>query len=281
MRQRLFRRTVLQLQGGLGNQLFQLAVGLKIARERNSTLIVDRFSYLRPDMREYELEIFENKLKFKSTILGRVYFRPFKLIAEGKDFESFAAAIPDCSILKLKGYFQNPIIAPAVIREISDHLRALKDKYVAESCKCPRDHVGVHIRRGDYLSIKVNATNFGVLSNEYYIQAMSSYDVSKVHFLLYCEDDIDIKNNFPENLCISKAISQEEPVNLLVNMIQNKSFIMSNSSLSWWAAKCIQQNNSASKIVAPSTWFRGDVRSNVMIERDWTTQPVEWLEENE
>lgn len=277
----MLRRTVLQLQGGLGNQLFQIAAGLKIARERKSQLIVDRFSYLRPDMREYELEIFENELGFKSTILGRVYFRPFKLIEEQQEFGFFSAPVPDRAIFKLKGYFQNPTIAPTLIREISEHLILLKDKNISEFCKCPCEHVGVHIRRGDYLSIKENAKNFGVLSHDYYIEAMSRYTMNRVHFIIYSDDEVDFKEIFPTDFFISKAASPEEPVRLLVHMIQNQGFIMSNSSLSWWAAKCIQQNNPLSKIISPSTWFRGNPQSNILIEKEWTRQQVQWLVEND
>jgi hypothetical protein len=274
----VFRRIVLQLQGGFGNQLFQLATGLSIARERQATLVVDRFSYLRPDMRDYALESFEKTFGFKSTVLGRVYFRPFKLVTEQQEFGEFSKPVTESPILKIRGYFQNPTIAPSSIRDISSHLNSLKREYESDFCNCSLNHVGVHIRRGDYLSIKANASNFGVLSDNYYLEAMNSYDVSTSHFVLYSEDEIDVTKYFPDNISITNAHSPKEPRQLLIHMIQNEHFIMSNSSLSWWAAKCIQQTILNSKIVSPSTWFRGYPQSKVMIDKEWTTQPAQWIE---
>jgi hypothetical protein len=278
VRKRVFSRIVLQMQGGLGNQLFQLALGLSLARESKAKLLVDRFSYLRPDMRKYELAFLEETFNFKSTFLGRILFRPFKLVKESIEFGEYSVPSSSGRIIRIRGYFQNPTLAVDSIRKIASHLNHLAFMNPKGFCTCSRNHVGVHVRRGDYLSIEANLTNFGVLSNDYYLQAMGRFDADCTHFIIFSEGQKELIKELPKTSCISWDDNQLDPVHLLQKMIQNESFVMSNSSLSWWAATCIQQKNPNAMIVCPNVWFRGDSRSNVMINKNWATQSAKWLE---
>src|SRR5438552_15978898 len=52
------RRILMRMAGGLGNQLFQYAVGRALAKARGARLLLDTTSYRRDKLRTYALEPF-------------------------------------------------------------------------------------------------------------------------------------------------------------------------------------------------------------------------------
>lgn len=273
-------KIILELQGGLGNQLFQLATTLKLSEACGHSILVDKSHYLRKKTREYELGPLEKDLRIKSSYLARFIYRNTSRITEKEEFEPFSFDPKTSKNYRLKGYFQNP---SSVYKECDKLASTLSEYFksiltLPKSTCCDLHHVGLHIRRGDYEQIEVNTLNFGVLSDQYFLSAIEYFDSRATHFILYSETDfLPITKHLPSSLKYS--INSDNGVSalmLLGEMSQNDHFVMSNSSLSWWAAYLIKFRKSDAIIISPDTWFRKFAKSNSLINRSWITMKALW-----
>jgi len=135
-----------------------------------------------------------------------------------------------------------------VLRKNPDWLHELSSEVgVAELC-------AVHIRRGDYVGI----SNLGYLSMSYYERLMrSKIEDDLVSGFLIFTDDIDfVRENLAKDLLEFSRIVQGDPDNSAANLVAMslcKSFILSNSSFSWWGANLAF--NHSTRVAAPKYWY--------------------------
>lgn len=119
------------------------------------------------------------------------------------------------------------------------------------------DTVAIHIRRGDYVN---NTFHWDLSDTDYYEKAMCLFTDKK--FLVFSDDIEWCKTQEVFKDC-SFAIgnSEIEDFNLMASC---ESFIIANSSYSWWAAYL--GNSPNKRVIAPreDTWFRdGIIRTKV------------------
>ena len=57
---------IIEILGGLGNQMFQYALGRCLAKKNNAGLKLDISGYGKNNLRQYELEVFNIKENFAS-----------------------------------------------------------------------------------------------------------------------------------------------------------------------------------------------------------------------
>ena len=167
--------TYLWLQGGLGNQLFQLNMGLNLSRKRSQNLKIILNSYFRDKLRDFELEpILESAQKasfFESIIYGRPYSRSGNLKSSvGFGTLKVDTASSDLGPEKslLVGFFQDQESIKDGTGELCDLLRniELSDK----ALKLKNEIAGrpvLHVRRGDYVSLQSSLDTFGTLDVPY------------------------------------------------------------------------------------------------------------------
>jgi hypothetical protein len=273
-------RIVLELQGGLGNQLFQLATAMRLAGENNSSLIIDKTHFLRRSTRNYEIEVLEEPLRFKSSYLVRFISKSYPRIVESEEFEPFQLKVNKSGSFRLKGYFQNRGQVERECLEISSSLIDLFAREIEKSSKfcCEKSHVGVHIRRGDYENVEINSRNFGVLSDEYFLKVIRNFNPTNTHLVLYTESEsVSLMEMIPKDYQVSISLNRGvDALVLLREMSENEAFIMSNSSLSWWAASVISTRAPEAIIYAPSAWFRNHPKSNNLIHSKWKICDATW-----
>ena len=169
---------VIQLGGGLGNQMFQYAAGYAIARKQNSHLKVDssNFKIKTTDKnftsRHFELNIFEIEFDKVNPLVWKLYRKLSSLISNLKFFPTtylvrvYSEKSPkfDESFLSISenaylcGYFQSEKYFKKYRQEL---LKLFQFKYALtgdniELIKTIKQHnsVSVHIRREDYVRIK-------------------------------------------------------------------------------------------------------------------------------
>ena len=168
---------VIQLQGGLGNQMFQYAFARILAKRNSVTLKLDKsfFETFSKEQeftsRNFELGIFENVCKqasakeiFKLTRLSFIdkikkhlgfYYKSNIYSEPSLDFQSGAMSIK--VPVYIKGYFQSYKYfenQEDLIREtfsfpfesLDDRNKTLLSKLQSETT------ISVHIRRGDYVT---------------------------------------------------------------------------------------------------------------------------------
>jgi hypothetical protein len=246
----------IDVMGGLGNQIFQIATAYAYAKRNNGKLMIKKLKR-EPDGRplywdsilrgftEYLIEDPPDNLErwvergaTEFTEISTLHY-PGKYLQSPKYFQDYATDIkrllePSQDILKL-------------IREKYGPLLDNKDRIVV-----------VHARRTDYLRNQ-DITNFhGPLSIDYYRQALKaiSTKVDNPVFLLASDDPLfwkDVINACDEiKLNNIYILDGENEINTMVLLQQFKYFIIANSTFSWW---CAWLSNNPNYVIAPSKWF--------------------------
>jgi hypothetical protein len=124
-----------------------------------------------------------------------------------------------------------------------------------------------HVRLGDYL----NNSEIGVLNQGYYKNALDLILVENTNPIWVFTDSEDIVHNFLPNTHISdiEVIGSKklEPSEVLSCMLHGSAYIISNSTLAWWAAYL--RKDSQTTVVAPAIWFNLVPFDNTLLPSSW------------
>ena len=204
---------VTRLKGGLGNQLFQYAAGLRLASMRNAELRLDVSDLENPNCqtpRCYELGVFEisgeravaGDVASISKSAGRWIRRwlPKRFRSRSRSaaierhfqFDPEVLSLPDNVVMD--GYWQSERyfadVTDLVRRECSfkQPSSGRNSEVAAEISAC--NAVSLHVRRGDYAADPVTMAMHGVCPLDYYYRAVE-YVVKRVSdpaFFLFSDD---------------------------------------------------------------------------------------------
>ncbi len=253
---------VVNLKGGLGNQMFQYACGRALSLRNNDQLSLVWSEYQGDTVRKFSLENFAIKGEIiePDTVpkLPKLFSR-LKQKLTRNFYVSF-----DSNILKkhgqtvyLDGYFQSEKYFQdfaAEIRQDFSLAEPLKGRVVeiADEIKNDANAVSLHVRRGDYLK---HPDFGGIVTREYYERAIAHIRESVPNAKFYVfSDDIDwcrvtlpLGNN-------ATFVSQPELKDYeeMILMSQAHHHIIANSSFSWWGAWL--GNNPNKIVIAPNKW---------------------------
>ncbi|MFA7702550.1 MAG: alpha-1,2-fucosyltransferase, partial [Patescibacteria group bacterium] len=239
---------IIKLNGGLGNQMFQYALGRKISLTRNITLKMDPFWYAAQNFpqgaeRAYGLGVFnivENlaiateveSFPVKKSLWRRginKIKREFFGLDDTSRFNPRILKAKDGSYLE--GYWQSE----KYFIDIRDNLLqefTLKKDLGLEAQKIIKEidsfnSVSLHIRRGDYLSDQKVRELFGVCSLDYYNRAVDFIKdkVEQPVFFVF-SDDINwarenLKLDFPVVFVSRPEIKDYEELILLSHCRHN------------------------------------------------------------
>jgi len=270
---------IVQLKGGLGNQMFQYAAGLSLAAHHNTNVKVDVSLLNQSDaaigtVRYFDLQKLqlspeiatkdEISLFQTNNVVGRIMDKlqqPYKRkIYKEADYtfdENFFKAQDN---IYLKGYRQSE----QYFYPIADKIRTgfqFKSEVIEEvKAKAlelrERNSVSIHIRRGDY-SNKMVREYHGILEKDYYQKAIDYMQtkVAKCSFYIFSDDADWVNANLSFNSqiqIVSGNITKTHFEDFYL-ISQCKHQIIANSTFSWWAAWL---NPNPDKIViAPEKWF--------------------------
>jgi len=258
---------VTRLDGGLGNQFFQYAVGRAQALRYDATLKLDLSVLTEYPLRRYELD----KYPIRATIATADELMMFGDGPAGPStgctryrephyhFDSAVrGAAPPVQLIgfwQSERYFRH--IADTIRHELtpiepmdSENERALANILQSNA-------IAVHVRRGDYVTNPLAAAALGVLSLGYYRRAMDSValHVADPVFYVFSDDHDWVRDNLrhPAPLVQMTVNGPEQGFRDIQLMSACKHHILANSSFSWWGA---WMNTSPDKIViAPTPWF--------------------------
>lgn len=263
-----------RMAGGLGNQLFQFAAG-KSCEPKFLVLDTSRLNgtnrnfAISPLLHKVNFDIFEPGMRAKLFA---------KRIHESKEFTWQSIKLSNRRPNILSGYFQHPQYAESIILDLASMAESIQQQRVDSRCNCGWEHIAIHIRRGDYLSIPRNRQMFGVLNNNYFASAISRFS-SDTHFMVFCESDIqdELLMNLGPSLNVSFVEIELEPFDLLMTMCSLDGIVMSNSSLSWWAARIGMQLKKEFRVYSPRIWFKEISDSRNLILNGWELLEPEWI----
>ncbi|HVU33137.1 MAG TPA: FkbM family methyltransferase [Opitutaceae bacterium] len=259
-----------KLQGGMGNQMFQFAAGLALARRTGARLVLDRSFLLdrtpRPNFtyRNYDLDLFElpedcevvNALPGSTARALSTYQEPHF------HFDPrFETAGPNTY---LDGYWQSPRYFGNSLGEIQRTFRQFRVSLTGRQQTLldeirGRNSVCLNVRRTDYVTNPAANACHGVCSEGYFQNAVAHVQdhVPGAHFYIF-SDDIDwcrsanLVNGAPCTV-VSHDYAGERFGGYLQLMMACRHFIIPNSSFAWWAA--FLGAGPESVVVAPTPWF--------------------------
>jgi hypothetical protein len=255
-------------QGGIGNQLFQIAYAIKLAKifGQEIKLVGNHLNPRGGDRRLRGVEYLGFNFAKKEIFLPKfkVVRSPYvKYLCHGLNYvDDFTPAshIRSGRDLFLDGYFQRPGEIEAVR---SDILKVLQAK-LAELEIAPKssNHVAIHIRRGDYVANEAASKTHGFLGLKYYLDAIQimKENVEQPVFDIYTDDSAWVRANiFP---VISANIVSERIANAnleFLSMLRYQNFIIANSTFSWWAP-WLNGCDGNPLVVCPQNWYgNGDL----------------------
>lgn len=270
------------LIGGLGNQMFQYALGRKIAINNNIRLMLD-ISGLENHSgngtpRKYSLGVFnieerfsdkKEVAKFKpenNSKITRTLAKKFALFKSREYFiaEPYFNFCPDILNTKKGSYLQGYWQTEKYFKDIEDVIRnefTLKDEYSIEGKEITQkikncNAVSLHIRRGDYVTSAITNKFHGICSLDYYGKAIKRIadNIQNPHFFIFSDDIEWVKQNlkidFPVEYVSNGTLKDYEELMLMSYCKHN---IIANSSFSWWGAWL--NNNPEKIVIAPRRWF--------------------------
>ena len=285
---------IVRLKGGLGNQLFQYALGRNLAIQHQTDLILDTTSFEKDHLRTYRLNSFQIKAKpsdrfwfFPDNRIGRrlnpLLEKVRALISQSINVVQEASFAFDPLILNtpnfayLNGYWQSEKYFGAIQTQLREDLRlsqALSDLQQSLASKINRNPfaVSLHVRRGDYVADPTTTAFHGLCSLEWYARAAELILTKEpqAQFYIFSDDYKWVK----ENLTISAPIHFIEPspdgqeaIDMhLMSLCKHN--IIANSSFSWWGAWL--NNNPKKIVIAPNRWFATDLHNTIdLIPSEW------------
>jgi hypothetical protein len=274
---------IVKVMGGLGNQMFAYAFALALRkRGRDARLDVTWHDRNRAHngwelARIFPLDIplctveerdrlgdlspsFGSRLRRKLLGERRGHFKERR---PGYD-ERFLGIEGDAY---LDGFWQSPRYHEGVETEIEAAF-AFPAGLEPEARACleaakGRRAVGVHVRRGDFLS---SEALYGVCSESYYRLAVeTALEGARDPLILFFSDDLD--------WCRDRLAPGRDAVYVDWNtgpeswrdmrlMTMCERLVIANSSFSWWGARLGRSGRAERMIIAPSRWFGGELEDN-------------------
>lgn len=292
------------LRGGLGNQMFQYAAGLHLAKRNQASLALD-VAYLNDrwprkefTYRTLDLDIFGIKPRF--TLLSRVsnHF-PVPGLWAALDFAGIQLREAlilqtvvrerepntfDPEVLKvggsvlLFGYWQNEKYFKEIesdIREafqfkipLDDYAQKLK-KEIESS-----ESVALCVRRGDYVQHQSAKALMGDTNVDYYAKAIAHINErvkSPRYFVFTADDDIEFCKqtlNVPANTVYIGKLDPKWSFHLELMSLCRHS-IIANSTFYWWGAWLNPHKNKT--VIAPARWYADREKQPDIIPKSWIT----------
>lgn len=213
------------LQGGLGNQLFQIAGASSIAKKNNCKLCLPNSPEIHHSKQNYYDTILKNWHPEETKALPRVYESSFKY----QDWK--------VSDVELCGYFQN--------------FKYIDSDFV-ESLVLPEtpslDGAFLHIRGGDY----VNHWLHHIDLKDYYQSAIQMFPRGTKFYIF--TNDISYAKTLSFLDTVNHEFVEEDDEVRTLSLMKNCKLggICANSTFSWWGAYL---NRNARTLVIPSKWF--------------------------
>lgn len=290
------------LQGGLGNQLFQYAVGRSLSLNTGSKLYLETSTFSQSPKsnlppRTFHLpnfaiqgEIIQKPIE--KTPLLKERFKLFNLLSrvnpelaarvcrvhrDLQDPHRFTPYVLNLSgNAVLYGYYQSEKYFSSIRETLQEEL-SLRNEPSGPNRKWKahieeKRSVGVHVRRGDYIE------QGWTLPIDYYRSAIEklNHKNSTLHIFFFSDEIEWVKGNTehilpdgfpPENINYVDFNGSHNPHEDLRLMRSCNHNIISNSTFSWWGAWL--NRNKEKTVFAPAYWLRDRVENLDIIPKRW------------
>lgn len=282
---------IVNLKGGLGNQMFQYAFGRKLSIQNKDILKLEiaglgRANDIGDIYRPFSLDAFAIE-KHPATV-EEVYKLKYPYGIFSKAFRFFNAkvmkktnvlydpkSLEQAGDLFLDGYWQSPryfddireiLLSELQLRTPLSRAVSFYQKLIQTSTS-----VSVHVRRGDYVHNPRVQKQFGVCAASYYQSAIVRIadQVEDPTFFVFSDDIEWVKENLPLPASVvfvqDPSLLDAEELALMSMCAHN---IIANSTFSWWGAWL--NTNPDKLVVAPTPWYETIPFDDHLIPASWT-----------
>jgi len=290
---------ITRLAGGNGNQMFQYAAGLALARRHNTQLLLDinylldkSKRYFRHENREYALDMFNisgriaaNRQIARFTVprKGNKYVYHIKKrilqeyhVVKEDDLASWEEFMESPSDAYIEGYWQNTQYFQAIGKEIRTEY-TFKNKLPGQCTPLMKrirtdNAVCVHFRRGDF----VNHPTLDIVTLDFYYDALRllSERIDSAKLFVFSDDISWCREKFKpkEYDCefVDQLLAGPNGEYHLHMITACNHYIIPNSTFAWWGAWLSESPGKV--VIAPKKWWNAQVESvNSIVPSDWIT----------
>jgi hypothetical protein len=242
------------LLGGLGNQLFQIATGYATARTTGQPFVLRRNHFLGCGQGSHPSKYYSSIYK-KISLVDDLHST--NVIHEaGFTYSSIKEKIPK-GITTLQGYFQSDLYFKEYTKDIKDlftpeegvigwlNHKSLLTQFpeLAEN----HDYCFIGIRRGDYIK---HSTIHNPCSLAYYTEAMQK--MGKSRYYIASDDIAWCRVNFIGD---QFRFIEADDIETFYTMALFKNYIIANSTFHWWGSFMTIYDKP--RIIAPDKWLFG------------------------
>jgi hypothetical protein len=284
---------IVNLKGGLGNQMFQYAAGKALALEHNTNLKLDLLWFNTiskiDTVRTYDLSCFSIPTDSIASAkeLKKIKQKIFLLKIVKKIYPSFSTSVfsekhynydPNFLSFPANAYITGYWQSFRYFEQFAEYIQKdftfttpmnIKNQIFSELI-LTTSSVSIHIRRGDYIT-NTHANSFhGTTSLEYYYEAVKYIGeyIKNPNFFIFSDDIQWVKENLSlsyPTIYIDHNQMAFEDMRLMSLCKHN---IIANSSFSWWGAWLNQ--NSEKIVIAPKKWFNDSSINTIdLIPKSW------------
>lgn len=283
---------VVQLHGGLGNQMFQAAAGLALADRLGDRLMFDFSRYRTKGLRAYALGPFALDADLMPTppafsgAISRVLNRLKGEKERAPGFRGVLYREPHFHVdpafftlsgdVQICGYFQSPRYFAGhedTVRAALEPKKLASGRALTLAEQLAGDtSVAVHVRRGDYAADPRAAGVHGTLTDAYYDRAVARVleTVPAARFFVFSDTPAEaaaLARRLPNAVVMAGESAGDD----LFLMSCARHHVIANSSFSWWSAWLDRRPDGIR--IAPKSWFTPEAAqtrlTDDLIPRDW------------
>ena len=299
---------IIEVEGGLGNTIFQYAAGKYLAKRIGTNVLVSTrligkakanhgfyLATIFPDI-EFQDNNFLARIRFWSWVKGNFDRLLIGRARRNKEFNKFCAFFFntyhsqvigfDSNLdalelpVRLRGYFQTWKYAQSLISN-AGFVPNLENPSIwysemSESTKKLKPIV-IHVRRGDY---QAHGDKYGLLSRAYYLNALKIIpEELRNNPIWVFSDDIDIAKDLlagelPLGTLWIDPPMKSNPAESFMLMTLGYAHIIANSTFSYWAA---QLSLTSQIVIAPKKWFKSMEDPRDLINPSWSLVESDWI----
>lgn len=269
---------IVEVTGGLGNQMFQYACGKALAKRLCTDLYLD-LSWFNETSRPLHLDVFNLEIKRipnekveylkKKDIISRIIKIKENLFYGGVRVFSEQMSCYDESVervkdnILLRGYWQSEKYFRNMKAQLKEDF-SFRRVFTENTVRWERDifnetnAVSLHVRRGDYINLEDCKKIYAEITPEYYYKAIEYIKtrdaVSKI--FVFSNDLQWCKENLHFDIPVSFVDGNDEGHGYedMYLMSRCKHNVVTNSTFSWWAAWL--NTNDDKIVIRPKEYYK-------------------------
>lgn len=247
------------LNGGLGNQLFQYAIGRKLALQYGCLFKLHTIHYRQHNgcdtKRDFLLDCFNICADIASDF---DVFQCRQVRETGLQYipNIYDVTTPSVNLIgwwQCEKYFKD--IRDIILNDLSLRITSNTLKNYIDSLDS--NTTSMHIRRGDYVTKPSTNMYHGTCTLDYYNKAIDYFKDKNI--LIFSDDKDWAKANF--NSEKFKVIDNLSTVEELILMSKCSHNIIANSTFSWWGSWL--NTNTNKMVIAPSRWYQDNTANSL------------------